>query len=300
MSDIKLFRVNSKQVIEISASTVALEKSLQILMEHNLEQFFRIRFLETEYSTGKVHGGRIDTLGLDENYCPVIIEYKRNQNENVINQGLYYLDWLMDHRAEFKEIVTKKLNNTVAEKIDWSAPRLLCIAGDFNKYDGHAIKQIDRNIELIRYRKYNDEFLILELLNSVTAKSSPVGAGRNEQGQVNKTASEHLSSAPENIKEIFESIKSFCMSLGDDVQMNSLKYYFAFRRLKNFNSVEIKHKNINLYLAINPDQIILEEGFSRDVRNVGHWGTGNLEISLTSLIDLEKAKPLIQSSYDQN
>ena len=62
-------------------------------MEHHLESFLGVRFLATEYVTGKTHGGRIDTLGLDDNNCPVIIEYKRALNENVISQGLYYLDW---------------------------------------------------------------------------------------------------------------------------------------------------------------------------------------------------------------
>lgn len=61
-------------------------------MERHLETFLGVRFLATEYETGKTHRGRIDTLGIDENNSPVIIEYKRSSNENVINQGLFYLD----------------------------------------------------------------------------------------------------------------------------------------------------------------------------------------------------------------
>ncbi len=102
MSDIKLFVLESGMARELPGSAVALEKSLQTLMEHNLEALLGIRFLETEYSTGPKYGGRIDTLGIDENGSPVIIEYKRATNENVINQGLFYLDWLLDHQAEFK------------------------------------------------------------------------------------------------------------------------------------------------------------------------------------------------------
>lgn len=64
--------------------------------------FLGVQFLATEYSTGKTHSGRIDFLGLDENTCPGIIEHKRHKNENVINQGLFYLDWLPDHKAEFQ------------------------------------------------------------------------------------------------------------------------------------------------------------------------------------------------------
>ena len=85
MSDIKIFKIQGGIVNEIEGKSVALEKSLQTLIEDNLESFLGIRFIATEYTTGKTHSGRIDTLGLDENGCPVIIEYKRALNENVIN-----------------------------------------------------------------------------------------------------------------------------------------------------------------------------------------------------------------------
>src|SRR5665811_294737 len=108
MSDIKLFRRAGQSVTELTGSSVAVEKSLQQIIEDNLQTFLGVRFLASEYSTGRMHGGRIDTLGLDENNSPVIIEYKRAINENVINQGLYYLDWLLDHRAEFELLVMKE------------------------------------------------------------------------------------------------------------------------------------------------------------------------------------------------
>jgi RecB family endonuclease NucS len=100
MSDLKLFRTGKGDVTEIRSQSIELEKSLQTLIEANLETTLGVRFLASEYATGKTHGGRIDTLGIDENACPVILEYKRALNENVINQGLYYLDWLLDHKAE--------------------------------------------------------------------------------------------------------------------------------------------------------------------------------------------------------
>jgi hypothetical protein len=91
-----------------------------------------IRFLASEYSTGKTHAGRIDSLGLDENHSPVILEYKRSTGENVINQGLFYLDWLMDHQAEFELLVMKRLGHEVAARIDWNAQRLAVLDHDIN------------------------------------------------------------------------------------------------------------------------------------------------------------------------
>ena len=101
MGDIKLFQVKNDMVKELEVHSFAVEKSVQTLLEKHLDVFLGVKFLASEYSTGNKHGCRIDTLGIDENGCPVIIEYKRAINENVINQGLYYLDWLMDHKAEF-------------------------------------------------------------------------------------------------------------------------------------------------------------------------------------------------------
>lgn len=154
MSDIKLFRLASGNATELQGSASDLEKPLQTLIEANLKPLLNIRFIASEHSTGKTHGGRIDSLGLDENNCPVILEYKRSVGENVINQGLFYLDWLLDHKAEFKLLVLDKLGAIEADAIDWSAPRVVCVAADFTKYDGHAVQQIGRNIELIRYRQF--------------------------------------------------------------------------------------------------------------------------------------------------
>ena len=86
MSDIKLFRTDTEAVTELRGSAVALEKSLQTLIERNMEAFLGVRFLASEFIT--TNGGRMDSLGIDENGSPVIIEYKRASNENVINQGL--------------------------------------------------------------------------------------------------------------------------------------------------------------------------------------------------------------------
>lgn len=172
MSDIKLFRYTHDNASELAGKTAAIERSLQRLIESQMETFLGVRFLATEYSTGPKHRGRIDSLGLDENGCPVIIEYKRHSNENVINQGLFYLDWLLDHKAEFQLLVMKQLGKDNADKVEWNGTRLLCIAADFTRYDEHAVSQINRNIELIRYKLFDEELLLLELVNGASAAST--------------------------------------------------------------------------------------------------------------------------------
>jgi predicted transport protein len=203
----------------------------------------------------------------------------------------------------------EKLGKDVAEQVDWSGTRLLCIAADFTRYDQHAVQQIPRNIELIRYKLFGDDLLLLDLVNSVSvddataataetggaitpAKARPVGK--------DKTAEEQLSQAQPVIRELYATLSGYLLALGDDVQEKHLKLYVAFRRLKNFACVIPYRDKLLVMLKLNPDTVALEEGFSRDVRNIGTWGTGDLELCLRTMADFERAKPLIERSYGES
>jgi predicted transport protein len=323
MSDIKLFHLQSGQATELQGNASDLEKPLQTLIEANLQPLLNIRFIVSEHSTGKTHGGRIDSLGLDENHCPVILEYKRSVGENVINQGLFYLDWLMDHKAEFKLLVLDKLGAAAADAIDWSAPRVVCIAADFTKYDGHAVQQIGRNIELIRYRRFGDDLLLLESVNAgsdsngktAAAKLAKASASKLEAaaGAVatsvdstgakatgpDKSYAELLVNLPESMQTLLASLEDYTFSLGDDVQRKELRLYAAYKRLKNFATVVLHRKSsLLLYLHVDPAKALQVLPNARDVTNIGHWGTGNLEVVLTTLVDLDAAKPWIAAAYE--
>lgn len=298
MSDLKLFRTQENALVELEGSSAPLERSLQTLFERNLEVLLGVRFLASEYAT--THGGRMDTLGIDENGYPVIIEYKRDRSENVINQGLFYLDWLIDHRGDFELLVLNCYGKEAAEQIEWSAPRLICIAADFTKYDIHAVKQMSRNIELIRYRRFGDDLLLLELLTSVSANTAPAPGSEPTKVNKYKTVLEMMADASPQLRDLYSDVENFLLGLGDDVAKKTLRFYYAFRRLKNFACVEIKTSLdlVRIYLKLNPDEIALEEGFTRDVRNIGHLGSGDVEVTLKSHDDLERAKPLIIKAYD--
>lgn len=309
MTDLKLFRVNDGLASELPSSSVALERSLQQVIERNMEVMFGVRLLASEYSTGVKHGGRMDSLGIDENYSPVIFEYKRAINENVINQGLFYLDWLMDHRGDFTMLVLQKLGEEAANSIDWRNPRLICVASGFTKYDEHAVQQMNRSIELVRYRDFEGDLLALELMTGtrvdpVTAEGAPATPSSRGTSAPSyaKTTSELLDQADPELKDLYHAVEDFCLALGDDVTKRTLKYYFAFRRLKNFACVEVhpQTRNLLVYLKINPDTVELEDGFTRDVRSIGHFGTGDLELRIHTAADFEKARPLIQRSYEDS
>ena len=309
MSDIKLFRFSKNGAQELPGSTAPLEKGLHALMEKNLECFLGIRLVAGEYSTGKNHHGRIDTLGLDENGCPVILEYKRHTNENVINQGLYYLDWLLDHRAEFKLLVLERYGKQAADNLEWAGTRVLCIAGDFTKFDLHAVAQIGRNIELIRYKFFSDDLLLFELLTPVppqslvkTHKSTheagpvPPGTTTPEQGPLAR----QLNNVTPEIAQLWEETLDYIRGLGEDVNIKFLGHHVACTRLKNFACLWPLKSEILLWLKLDPASMELEPGFSRDVSAVGHYGTGDLEVRIKNEAALAKAMPLIERAYEGN
>ena len=306
MSDIQLFRLAAGKATELPGRAAAIEKQLQSLIEAQMPAFLGVRFLASEYATGKTHKGRIDSLGIDENNCPVIVEYKRHSNENVINQGLFYLDWLLDHQAEFRWLVMETFGKETAEAIDWAGTRLLCIAADFTRYDQHAVQQIPRNIELLRYKLFDDDLLLLELVNAVSvadvtaAKPGTEQSAQSKSGGKDKSAEEQLAQAQPAIRELYESLAGYLSSLGDDVQEKHLKLYTAFRRLKNFACVIPYRDKLLVMLKLDPDTVALEEGFSRDTRNIGTWGTGDLELTLRTAADLDKARPLLDRSYSES
>lgn len=300
MSEIKLFRISGQKATEVPGRAAGLEKSLQTMVEKSLETMLGARFLASEYSTGRSHAGRIDTLGLDENGCPVIIEYKKAVNENVINQGLFYLDWLLDHKAEFELLVQRKLGAKAAEAIDWAGPRLLCIAPDFNRYDEHAVKQMGRNVELLRYRRFGDDLLALDLVYRASGGELPPRPPKGRPtGGTDKTVATWLKEMSPAMRDLYDSLRSFLFALGDDVTAKQLKHYVAFRRIKNFACVEFGRKAITLHLKVDPKTVKLEPGFTRDVSKIGHWGTGDLEVVVKDASSLQRAQPIIQRAYEE-
>jgi predicted transport protein len=182
-------------------------------------------------------------------------------------------------------------------------PRLLCIAGDFTKYDQHAVQQINRNIELLRYKSFGPDLLLVELVNATVATTSDGGSitpKLPKQPGPSKTVASSLADADPAVRDAFDTLKAFLLSLGDDVQVKELRQYFAFKRLKNFASVEVLTKKLRIFVKVSPQSVTLEKGFTRDVSDIGHWGTGDLEITIENASDVEKAKPLLIASYERS
>ena len=159
----RLFRLGRRghAIIQLPTRTATVERSLQRLMECHLSHLLDVNFLASEYPVGVSHEGRIDTLGLDRQGAPVVVEYKRVHSVNLISQGLFYLDWLDDHRGDFRWLVHERLGASSAGSIHWDSARLICVAARFHRYDVRSVRQISRRIELVRYLWFGDDLLFL-------------------------------------------------------------------------------------------------------------------------------------------
>ncbi len=96
-------------------------------------------------------------------------------------------------------------------------------------------------------------------------------------------------------------IDKFLMEeLSDDVTFNDLKHYRAYKRLKNFVVLIVEKEKVVAYLSLKPSNYELVEGFTRDMTNYGHLGTGDLEVVIKNKEDFEKAKTLLRDAYNNN
>lgn len=141
-----------------------------------------------------------------------------------------------------------------------------------------------------------------ELVNAVTATPIDSSSSGSPAKPKAKTVSDYLDQSPTDLKDLYQALEDFLVALGDPVTKKVTQVYIAFRRIKNFACVEVhpQSKELLLYLKVDPDSVPLEAGFTRGVRNIGHFGTGDLEVTVTAREDLERAKPLVVSSYESS
>ena len=176
-----LFQIDNGKLTPVQQNNFLAEKELQRLVEGNLSTVFKSQFVASEFSTGVQHGGRIDTLALSEENNPVIVEYKKVESSELINQSLYYLAWINDHRGDFELAAQKKLGSKV--EIDWSAVRVICIAPSFRKFDLHAVQVMGADIELWTYRLFKNGCIYLEEIQQRTI-ASPAQNGQPAKNPV--------------------------------------------------------------------------------------------------------------------
>ncbi len=303
-----LYQMKQQKTQQIKPSSFKNEKELQNLFESNLEDLLGVRFVASEFTTGDRQRGRIDTLGIDQDGTPVIIEYKKTAKENVINQGLFYLDWLVDHKGDFTLAAQEQLGKDI--EMDWSSPRLILVAESFSEYDKYAVNRIGANIQLWTNRKYGTDFLFLDsIFATISQKASKKdkveskGEVKNEQVEedIIYTLEDHLSEKSDQTKALFEALQERIFLLNDDSDIieKPNKMYVSYKHGKNFCEVQIQANRLRIWVDIPQAELDDPNKLSRDVSKIGHHGTGVTEANLSDLSGIEAVMSLIEQSYKQ-
>ena len=301
-----LFKINGQAVKKLTAKELDLERNLQEIFEANLEEILNIVFLAHEYSTS--FGGRIDTLGIDKNGSPCIIEYKKNQNDNVINQGLSYLRWLLDHKADF-EILCQ--NKKVDIEVDWDSPRVICIAESYNKFDLDTADILPINVELLRYRIYDENILYVEPENyqkvristSGIVRKSKLGKEKVERLQQTCSVNDHLNGISKETIALFKTLREKILALDEAIVEEAKAKYIAYKLATNFVDVVVKQYGLKIFLNVKSGKLNDPQKLARDLtkpKMIGHWGNGDYEVKLEKSDDLDAVFELVKQSYDLN
>lgn len=304
-----IFEIKENKVKKVKLTDFKVEKDLQRLIEQNLETIFNCKLIASEFSTGSIHSGRIDTLAISEDNNPVIIEYKKVASSELINQSLYYLHWIKDHKGDFQMAANKAFNKNI--EIDWSDIRVICLAPEYRKYDLHAVQVMGANIELWQYKIYENGILSIdEVFRRTEAMAYNEGDnnGKNpvmiEAGKkaaiTRKTAiyklEEHIEPLNNNLKTLFNEIREYIISLDNSIEEVTKKYYIAYKTSQNFVCIQCYKNKLTLYLKLNPDEVNPIPIQGRDVRSIGHFGTGDFELVLKNLEDFYQTKYLINDA----
>ena len=276
----------------------SLERDLQRLVEANLQSIFGFSFVATEFSTGAHHGGRIDTLAVSPEGFPVIIEYKITKDPGVTNQALYYLSWLKDHKGDFESAVTSAGWQGV---VDWGHIHVLCIAPGYDKYTLHAVKQSNSSLELWQYRRFeNGTFEMEPIFKASLEKSNRKQADNGSPSAVEENVPEYtvetlLAGKSQHAVEIYSELQERISALSDGIQCVPNKHYVAFKYTRNLACLEMTNAKVKMFLPLSWNS--QRPAISENCAGIGHRGTGDLQVNVSSMDEVEVAMTLVQEAF---
>ena len=296
---------NGDQLKKLNVLPLSKERDLQRLIEKNLFETLGLQLLATEYPT--TSGGRMDTLAVDSDGAPVIIEYKKNRNDAVINQALSYLRWLKTQKSEFfQKLMIDKLGQNAYDEIglDWKHPRVICIAEAFSRFDIDTIHFVSARIELIRYRIYEDGIFTLEPINVLEAFAQTDDA--SNEAKVIK--SEHpkdltneipivedfIEKASPFVRELFYDLRERILALDESIVEKPTTIYVGYKLSNNFADLHFQKSGLKIFLR--PITYDDPKNWVKQISDGYKWKL-NKFVQITSLDDSNYVFGLIEQSY---
>ncbi len=301
-----LFKWSDKRSELIKESPFRLEKEIQAFVENNLESLFRLSLVGSEFQLNSL---RIDTLGFDkQSQSFVIIEYKKDRNFSVVDQGMSYLSLMLNNKAEFILEYNERCKMSLKRNdIDWSQSRVMFVSPTFTTFQIEAINFKDLPIELWEVHRYENNTILFEQ-HKPTASTASIKtiSKKNEDVEVIarevKTYSEedHLKIAEPVIRELYIRFRELVSSISSEISVKAMKLYIAFAADTNITDVCIQKKTLKIFINLEKGKLDDPKKLARDVSHIGHWGNGDYEIQINSDDNLEYIASLVRQSYKIN
>lgn len=266
------------------------EFELRDFFKENLEQLLGVRFLEKEYP---ITEGRIDTLGIDEDDSPVIIEYKWDTDDRVLAQGLAYYTWLQENRRPFQDLVRSKLGGDI--QVNWDQPRVILVAQDFSRQIKSAVRNIE-HVKLVTYACYEPDILHLEGVEIFSNRI--IGHVIDEGGNaVLYDRGYHFSKTnSDEVKEKIELLRGKVVELPDVEEILGQMTGISYKTTRKFVRFSFMPNHIQILLK-NP-------AYTRDekkiVRDIVSWRIGyNGLIKFDADSNVDYVFEIIKEAYEQ-
>jgi predicted transport protein len=304
MSKITLYILEADNRAEIvSEKPFKLEREMQRVFEDNLGLIMGLEMVKSEFT---IKDKRIDTLAFDrQSNSFVIIEYKRDKNNSVFDQGITYLNLMLNYKADFVlEYNENMKNNLLRDDVDWSQSRVVFVSSDFTENQIQATNFKDFAIELWEVKRYSNNTISIN--NIGKSKSAPSIKPILETNKTFQDISreikvyseeDHLKGKSDEIIELYEKFKNAILNLKNDLEVVYRKNYIGFKLDKrNISDIEVQAKQLKLYININKGQLDDPKGLMRDISNIGHWGNGDYQTLVNNDDDLEYIMSLIKQA----
>jgi predicted transport protein len=279
-----------------------LEREIQTLFEKNLSELMGLEMVNSEFV---IKGKRIDTLGYDpQSKAFVIIEYKRDKNVSVVDQGFTYLSLMLENKADFVLTYNETLKKAIhSSSIDWSQTRVVFVSPSFTENQRLATNFKDIAIELWEIKRYENDLISINPIKktksaeSIKPLTKPNGVIQSVTDEIKVyTEEDHLNGSREEVSELYESFKNSILNLADDIEIVPKKLYIAFKKHKNIADIVILKKGLKIFINLKKGQLDDPKGLMKDVSETGHWGNGDYETIVSNTENLEYIMSLVKQA----
>jgi predicted transport protein len=296
-----LYSNQSGKLTEVKDKPFILEKEIQKVFEVNLPAIMGLELVKSEFT---IKNKRIDTLAYDVQASGfIIIEYKKDKNISVVDQGFTYLSLMLENKADFIIEYNESLRrNLKREDVDWSQTRVAFVSASFTENQIQATNFKDIAIELWEVKRFeNGTIAINSIKKSASAASIKPVTQHNqmlksvaEQIKV-YTEQDHLEKASDLTAELYQKYKTAILNLRDGIEVVPLKYWLNLD-VGNLTlaSIEIQKKKLNITINKKAGQLDDPKLLTRDISNVGHYGKGDYQVQVDSDKNLEYIMSLIK------